>query len=222
MCTKAFSYVINNMKIGNNILYRTLSTKPELNIDYICDLKNINTISDNITRRKGVGNIQTVHELYNKIKDKQTNDTELEELKKQFYSEVKKIPNDTHPEVINYGKEPKLVKFIGEKQKFDFKPREFHEIAKILNLIRTEQLGNVSGNRSYYFLGILAELEQALIQYTVQKLVKKGFELISVPDIVELRTIENCGMTVKGDRTQVNFKINKNFIFLLNIFRFTV
>lgn len=208
----------NYVKIGNNTLFRTISTKPELNIEYICDPKNVNIISENVARRKGVGNVQVVQELYSKINDKQVNGTELEGLEKQFYVEAKKIPNETHPEVTQYGNDPKIIKYVGEKRKYNFKPLEFHEITKKLNLIRTEQLGNVAGNRSYYFLGVLSELEQALIRYTIQQLVKLGFQVISVPDIVHSDTIENCGMTVKGERTQVNFKEFILYVFLFIYF----
>jgi hypothetical protein len=38
----------------------------------------------------------------------------------------------------------------------------------------------------------------------VKRLLAKKFKLISVPDILPARIIESCGMTTRGDRTQVN------------------
>ncbi|GLV40315.1 Seryl-tRNA synthetase mitochondrial [Carabus blaptoides fortunei] len=171
---------------------------PALNTEYLCNPKNITAISENITRRKGVGNIETVHKLHEQLQN-----NEDEQVKQQFYNELLKIPNDTHPAVMDYGMEPKILKYVGEKRKFSFKPKEFHDITKKLNIMRTNQLGNVAGNRSYYFLGALAELEQALIKYTVNKLLQLGYQLLSVPDILPSNIIESCGMNTKGERTQV-------------------
>lgn len=50
----------------------------------------------------------------------------------------------------------------------------------------------------------MAELEQALIRYTTDVLLKEGFELISVPDILPAELIEGCGMQVNEKTTQVN------------------
>jgi seryl-tRNA synthetase len=52
-------------------------------------------------------------------------------------------------------------------------------------------------------MGELAELEQALIRLVLRRLIKEGFKLVSVPDILSSEAIENCGMPTKGERNQV-------------------
>lgn len=52
-------------------------------------------------------------------------------------------------------------------------------------------------------MGEMAELEQALVNYFVSKLLRNGFELISVPDILPKDLIESCGMSTSGERDQV-------------------
>jgi seryl-tRNA synthetase len=52
-------------------------------------------------------------------------------------------------------------------------------------------------------MGELAEMEHALVSFTVKKLLARKFKLISVPDILPSQIIEFCGMTTRGDRTQV-------------------
>ncbi|KAJ8961476.1 hypothetical protein NQ318_014724 [Aromia moschata] len=49
----------------------------------------------------------------------------------------------------------------------------------------------------------MAELEQALINYCVEKLILNGFQFVSVPDILPRLVIESCGMHTRGDRNQV-------------------
>ncbi|XP_017775671.1 PREDICTED: serine--tRNA ligase, mitochondrial [Nicrophorus vespilloides] len=180
-----------------------LSEFPDLNVEYLCNPKNLQSIAENINRRKGIGNVALVNELKQKLESSKPDTEEYLELKRSFYKELLQIPNFSHPAVINYGEDPVEVKRTGEERKFEFKPRQFHEITKRLNLARTEHLGNVSGTKSYYFLGELAELEQALIQYTLCNLVRNQFKLMSVPDLLDRRIIESCGMSTTGERTQV-------------------
>lgn len=187
-----------------NVLKKSCSSiQTTYDINYICNQQNIKEISQNILQRKGVGDIQLVHLLKNKLDTIDVNTIEFQETKTKFLEELYKLPNKTHPDVLQYENEPKIVKHVNLKRSFQFEPKEFYEITKRLNLVRTDQLGNVSGNKSYYFLGEMAQLEYALIQYTLDKLIKNGFSLISVPDILPRRIIENCGMNTRGDRTQV-------------------
>ncbi|XP_025836113.1 serine--tRNA ligase, mitochondrial isoform X1 [Agrilus planipennis] len=179
-----------------------LNKYPDLDFDYLCSASNCEEILNNITRRKGVGDIHSVQKFKKQLENSK-NATDHDKLKQLLYTEALKIPNRTHPDVLKYTTDINIVRFINQKKNFDFHPQEFHEISKKLNLVRTDQLGNLSGNRSYYVLGEMAELEQALINYTVNKLFEKGFQLMSVPDILHRNIIENCGMNTKGERNQV-------------------
>lgn len=176
---------------------------PELDLDYLCDPNNLEEISTNIASRKGMGNIELVQSLKKKLDSISTDDVNREAVMAEFISEVMKIPNKTHPSVKAYGEEPKIINEIGIKRKFDHKPREFEAITKALKLMRTDQLGNVSGSRSYFFMGEMVELEQALIRYTVRSLLDKNYKLFSVPDLLDRNIIESCGMNTRGARNQV-------------------
>lgn len=169
---------------------------PEFDVNYLCNPKNYESIASNILKRKGVGDISLVQELYKTMQI----DSAVQEL---FLAEAHKIPNQTHPAVYNLGEEPRVIKYIGEKRLNTQKYEEFANIAKKLNLIRTDHLGNLTGHRSYFLHGELAELEQALLKYTVDGLKAKGFQLVSVPDVLPGDMIERCGMNIHGERTQV-------------------
>lgn len=181
------------------INYWNLPKHPSFDTSYLCDPNNLSEINNNIKLRKGVGDINLVHDLKHKLTQSPTDN----QLKEEFYLELFKIPNKTHPAVENYGTEPHLVKQIGTKQEREG-VLHFQEIVKKLRLVRTEQLGNFAGNKSYFLLGELAELEQALIRYVVSKLLQKGFQLVSVPDILPRGVIEGCGMNTRGTRSQVS------------------
>lgn len=191
---------------SNFLSQESLNIKPpDLDLDYLCNPKNVEEINNNIAARKGLGNIKLVQSLKDKLDALASDDLNHEATLKEFVSEALKIPNRTHPVVQAYGEEPKIVEEVGSKRQFDFKAREFEAIAKQLKLLRLDQLGNVSGNRSYFFLGQMAELQQALIKYTVHELLQRDFKLFSVPDLLDRNVIESCGMNTRGARNQVRF-----------------
>lgn len=200
---KFFSHESSNIKL------------PDLDFDYLCNPNNVEEINNNITSRKGLGNIQLVQSLKDKLDVMNPDDPNRQVILNEFINEILKIPNKTHPAVATYGDDPKIIEEVGNKIKFDFKPREFETIGKQLKLLRLDQLGTVAGNRSYFFLGEMAELEQALIKYTVHELLNRKFQLFSVPDLLDRNVIENCGMNTRGARNQVNFQsLIKSIIFV--------
>lgn len=138
--------------------HKFLLSQPVLDEKFLLDLKNIESISDNIKLRKGVGDIHLVHDLQNQLKSNNLSKEEEISLNARFQEELKKIPNATHPDVKDYGEHPKVVKYYNEKPEFKHNPLEFSEIAKKLNLLRTEHLGNFAGHRSYFLMNDLAEL----------------------------------------------------------------
>nr|XP_034179887.1 serine--tRNA ligase, mitochondrial [Osmia lignaria]XP_034179888.1 serine--tRNA ligase, mitochondrial [Osmia lignaria] len=164
--------------------------EPEYNINFLCNPSNRDTIYNNIIARKGVGDIDKVLELSQKP-----------ELKDSFLHELSKIPNQTHPTVLSYDKEPHLLKECGHKPEFDFEPKEFSTLTKDLKLLKSETLGPLIGHRGYILVGDLADLEEALVHYTVKYVMKLGFKLISVPDIIPTRIIERCGLITDNGRT---------------------
>jgi seryl-tRNA synthetase len=190
--------------------------EPELDVDYLCNVKYKSEIEENIKHRKGVGNIGRVLELHSKLQNDSLSEETRVDLLKEFKEEAKRIPNKTCPLVALYGDNPKIIKVIGKKIKYNFQPKEFSEITKTLHLMRTDNLSNLSGHKSYYFMGELAEMEQALVRFTIENLLSRKFQLISVPDILPSHIIESCGMSTKGERTQV-YGMNCVFLYMFGM-----
>lgn len=131
--------------------------KSEYDTNYLTNPANFDEIKSNIINRKGVGNIELVHDLVHQLN--QTSDTTIREtLQKQLNVALKTIPNSTHPDVANYDDKPKEVETIGSKRNFAFKSKSFADLCSKLNILRTSDLGNFNGTRSYYLMKELAEL----------------------------------------------------------------
>lgn len=187
-----------------NLRLFSSTVSPDIDLEYFCNSKNTDEINRNISLRKGVGDIQRVLDIYNTLQSTTVTDIKYNQIKEELSKELQKLPNRTHPKVQQYEEECQVIKKINEKKDFSQHPAlEFSDITRRLNLMRTDKLGHTCGHKSYYFLGELAELEEALIKYTVTTILKKGFQLVSVPDILPSKIIESCGMAVNNDRTQV-------------------
>lgn len=119
------------------------------------------------------------------------------------------LPNTVHPYVKHYDGDFKVVKIVGEKKCYPFEPLNGAQLLIEKDLMKMSSINILSGERSYYLLLELAKLEQALIDYTIQKLLDQDFVLISVPDILTNDIIERCGMSTKGPRTQVITQLYK-------------
>uniref|UniRef100_A0A2S2QGJ2 serine--tRNA ligase n=2 Tax=Sipha flava TaxID=143950 RepID=A0A2S2QGJ2_9HEMI len=137
----------------------------------------------------------------------------IKTFKKSMPTIVEKIENvskKTHPEIENIQGDFKILKSIGQKPVFDFKPLPLNMLKKVKYCLKTDNLTNYCGDRSYYFIGPLAKIEHALIQFTLSKLIKKGFKLVSVPDILPDELIKRCGMDTVGERNQI-YTLDNNY-----------
>lgn len=115
------------------------------------------------------------------------------------------IPNVSHPDVkvsADENDNPILGQY-GKVRKFDFKALDHVELATQLDLIEFERATKVSGAKFYYLKNDLALLEFALIQYALEILVRKGFDIFTSPDLAKREVLEGLGFNPRGDSTQV-------------------
>ncbi|XP_034235102.1 serine--tRNA ligase, mitochondrial [Thrips palmi] len=172
--------------------------EPQLDIDRYCDPNLTEYFANNVSKRKGIGSISRVIELYNKLAEKPD-----EMIRRELIQEALKIPNETHAQPAAYGNDPKVIKLMGSTPKYSFQPKPFDQLMEYTDQFRMKELTPFAGHKAYYLCRELAELEHALIKYVVQRLSKKGFAFISVPDILHHQIIECCGVATKGKRNIV-------------------
>eukprot|EP00088_Acartia_fossae_P034809 TRINITY_DN3577_c0_g1_i4.p1 TRINITY_DN3577_c0_g1~~TRINITY_DN3577_c0_g1_i4.p1 ORF type:complete len:457 (-),score=75.41 TRINITY_DN3577_c0_g1_i4:86-1456(-) len=182
-----------------------------LNTEFLLNPDNKEAIRNNIKARLSDADIDKIHELAaagNQQEQLAAAECQQADQQEQLLAELVKCPNMSHPKVANLS-EPAIV-FQRDFVPPDHKIRSFEEIARILGGAKFNNLKPFTGERSYYLTGVLAELEQALIQWAVSQLEEKGFQLISVPDILHSDIIRRCGMNVDGERTQV-YRLDPRF-----------
>ncbi|MBI5022820.1 MAG: serine--tRNA ligase [Candidatus Magasanikbacteria bacterium] len=144
-----------------------------------------------------------------KLGDKlQQMEDRLRPLENQITKMLYQIPNLNH-ETIPIGKdetENKVMETVGEIPKFSFELKQHFEVVAAKELIDCEAGAKVSGSRFYYLKGKLALLERAIIEYGLQKAVKRGFELILPPILVRERAMFGTGF-FPADKNEI-YKVN--------------
>lgn len=82
---------------------------------------------------------------------------------------------------------------VGTPPAFDFKPLDHIELSHKLGLVDFERGTKIAGARSFVLTGDGALLEQAVLRYTYDILVSKGYRPMSVPVLVTDRCMEGTG-----------------------------
>uniref|UniRef100_A0A0N4Z771 serine--tRNA ligase n=1 Tax=Parastrongyloides trichosuri TaxID=131310 RepID=A0A0N4Z771_PARTI len=190
----------------NSLQQELIDRRPDLNLERLVDDKNTNDLEKNISKRKGVGNVKKIKDIWKEIQNfEKTSFESIDESRKvyknlwdQLYWEAYNIPNDTHPETP-IGEEDKgeVIKCYGETNENlpDMKIAE--DIIKKWGVLSYPN--KYCGNRSYYFNGYLSGLEKALLNYVYNYVKNLGFTPVIVPDIVDNNTTVSCGVFQRSE-----------------------
>ncbi len=156
-----------------------------------------NLISEKINEAKKKGQDVSLVILKAKQIPKQLEEIEpeLKELEEDIANLRKKIPNLLEKDVPS-GKDESQNKVIlkwGKIPNFKFKVKNHVEIIEDLRLEDFDASREVSGNGFYYLKGDLALLNQALIQFSIEHMKKKGYEYIEPPLIISREVVSAAG-----------------------------
>ncbi|MFZ5845716.1 MAG: serine--tRNA ligase, partial [Patescibacteria group bacterium] len=183
-------------------------------------------------RRELIGKVEELRSERNKLSRTQTIEPNDQKRGKEIKSELKKfeeelkeveekfgllmltVPNVSDPSVP-VGRDAsgnKEVKKWGKIPKFDFPPRDHIELGKSLDLIDFERGVKVGGFRAYFLKNEAAQMELALMWYTLQKLVNKGYTPLIAPSLVREFTLFGNGQFPWG-REEV-YAIPKDELYL--------
>lgn len=106
------------------------------------------------------------------------------------------LPNKIHSSVPAGQSEADnvVVKTVGEKKSFSFKPKEHTELGEALGILDFERAAKVTGARFTFLKGAAARLERALIQYFMDTHSDvNGYTEMIPPFIVNSRSLTGTG-----------------------------
>ncbi|MBM4158068.1 MAG: serine--tRNA ligase [Ignavibacteria bacterium] len=160
---------------------------------------------------------ETLKQLRNKVseeiailkKNKENTDDKIAEMKK-VSDEIKNIDENLRniekeigiilfyipnlpADNVPVGKTPEdniIIKSVGKKSEFNFKPSDHIELSKRHNIIDFERGAKISGSGFPLYKGKGAMLERALINYMLDEHIRKGYKEVLTPVIVNRASME--------------------------------
>lgn len=92
-----------------------------------------------------------------------------------------------------------VYKEVGQKPVFDFEPLDHATLGEKLGIIDTKRGAKIAGFRGYFMVGAGMLLEQAVLRYALDFMVKQGFSPMSVPVLVDKRWMIGTGYFPWGE-----------------------
>jgi len=138
--------------------------------------------------------------------------SKIEEELNELLFKIPNLPLKEVPRGISE-KDNVVLREIGKKPDFKFKPKSYLEISESLDLIDIERAAKVSGTRFGFIKGELVFLQIALINLTFDILTKKGFLPIIAPSMIRPEMMEGTGHLSKLDKKEKYF-IKKDNLYL--------
>ncbi len=141
-------------------------------------------------------------------------DEDLRNVEKEFNELMYTVPNVPDPSVP-IGKDSSgnvEIKKWGEIRLFDFPQKDHIQLAKELDLIDFERGAKVGGYRGYFLKNAAAQLEFAVLFFTFQKLINKGYIPLIAPSLVKEFTLFGNGQFPWG-KEEV-YQLNKDQMYL--------
>lgn len=128
---------------------------------------------------------------------------EGEEELRIYLLQVPNIPDEDVPVGADESENVE-VKRWGEQPKFDFTPLDHVQILEKHGWAEFERIAKVSGSRSYMLKNEMAILEYALHRFAMDRLMAKGFTVMTVPSMAREFAFEGTGHFPAG-RDQVYY-----------------
>lgn len=152
-----------------------------------------NVLSKKIGQLKSSGKSATkemkeVAEIPEKIK---ANNRKTEKLREACDSLLLRIPNLIHESVPDgKGEEDNtVIREFGSLKK-DFKMKDHLELGEKIGVIDRERAAKISGNGFYYLKNDLVLLDFALLRFSMDHMLKKGYTLIETPFMMNRKPLE--------------------------------
>ena len=136
----------------------------------------------------------------------------LKELNEEFNNLILQIPNLPFGDVP-VGRDERdnvVLREVGEKPKFDFKFKNYLEIAENLDLIDVKRAAKVAGTRFGYIKREAVLLEFALINLAFDTLIREGFIPVLPPVMLKPEMARGMGYLEQADKEEAYYLSQDN------------
>lgn len=122
----------------------------------------------------------------------------LAKIEKELNSALKQVPNIIFEDVPLGGEECSVEVSSWGGQKTADQGVDHLDYALSRDWVDFERGAKVAGAKFYYLKNGLALLENALLQFGLKKVTEKGFQFMTVPDLVSSKVLEGCGFNPRS------------------------
>ena len=145
---------------------------------------------------------------------------ELDSLTNEVTTALKSVPNVIFDDVPLGGEECSVeVKKWGKNKA---KGIDHLDFATSRDWVDFERGAKVAGNKFYYLKGGLALLENALLQFGLQKVQEHGFTYMTTPDLVSSRVLEGTGFAPRSSEQSDEYFIEGEDLALIATAEMTI
>jgi seryl-tRNA synthetase len=125
---------------------------------------------------------------------------ELKALEDRLSELLLTVPNLPAPEVpVGQGEEDNVeLRRWGTPREFDFEPKDHVDLALSLDLADFQRGSKVSGSRFYYLKNEGALLQAAILRFVTDRLYRKGYAPMIVPELVRDQAMTGTGFFPVG------------------------
>jgi len=164
-----------------------------------------NSVSKRIPVMKGEEKdvaLAEMKELSTRLKEFEEEFATLEESWKRTQLMLPNLPLDRVPTGKD-DSENVEVKTWGKIPEFDFQPKDHVELGEALDILDFKRGSKIAGARSYFLKGDGARLHQAVLRFTMDSLVEKGWTLFSPPLLASYECFMGTGFFPGVDQSNI-------------------
>ncbi len=195
-----------------------LDERRRIKIKEVGDLRaKQNELSEEVSEAKGKERDNKISASKEIKEGLDSSEEELKKLREEFDHLMYQLPNIPVDDVP-VGKDEssnKIIREVGEKPKFGFKPKDYMEIAEALDLIDIERAAKVSGSRFGYLKREAALLEFALVRFAFDHLAKNGFIPVIPPVLIKEEMMRGMGYIDSEKDREERYFLEKDGLFLV-------
>lgn len=129
---------------------------------------------------------------------------------------LEQFPNPPFPDVPEGPNESgnRVLREVGEKPKFDFRAKDYLQLAEGLGIIDVKRAANVVGSRFGYLMGGAALLEFALVKLAMDTLMEHGFTPVVPPVFIRPEVFMGMGR-LASDQKEERYYLPKDDLYLV-------
>jgi len=146
-----------------------------------------NRVTQEISRLKGAEKTDAIARMKQVSEEIKGLEERLATVQDEFNVLMLQVPNPPDDEVPEGADDTENVEVRrwGEIPRFDFQPRDHVELGEMLDIIDIPRGVKLAGSRNYFLKNEGALLEYAVLMYSLNRLVGKGFSPMIVPHLVK-------------------------------------